>query len=168
MAKEMGLGITPWSPLKFGVLSGKFTREQHGKHDPSRGDWVRQHLNDRTYDIIDELIRISKELKSSPARVALSWVQNRAGVSSTIIGARTLEQLEDNVAALDLKLSPEHIESLDKISAPSLNFPHDFLLRSGSFRSAGTVINGEKNEPGDIHPKSEKEVFEGPLASSKR
>uniref|UniRef100_UPI0023603826 aldo/keto reductase n=1 Tax=Brucella intermedia TaxID=94625 RepID=UPI0023603826 len=75
-AKEMGLGITPWSPLKFGVLSGKFTRDKHGKHEPGRGDWVREHLTEKAYDIIDEIIKISKELKTSPARVALSWLQN--------------------------------------------------------------------------------------------
>lgn len=168
MAKEMGLGITPWSPLKFGVLSGKFTRDKHGKHEPGRGDWVREHLTEKAYDIIDEIIKISKELKTSPARVALSWLQNRPGVTSTIIGARTLEQLEDNVAGLDLKLGEAHIEALNKLSEPSLNFPHQFLQRSGTFRSAGTIINGEKNEVGEIHPKSEKEVFEGPLATVSR
>ena len=168
MAKEMGLGVTPWSPLKYGVLSGKFTREKHGKHDPNRGDWVKEHLNETAYKIIDELIKIAGELKTSPARVALSWVQNRPGVTSSIIGARTLEQLEDNVAAIDLQLSKDHIAALDKLSEPKLNFPHDFLLRSGSFRSAGTTINGERSEAGEIHPKSEKEVFEGPLVTASR
>ncbi len=168
MAKEMGLGVTPWSPLKFGVLSGKFTRAKHGKHEPGRGDWVREHLTDKAYDIIDELIKIAKELNTSPARVALSWVQNRPGVTSSIIGARTMEQLEDNVAALDLKLSPAHMESLNKLSEVSLNFPHDFLQRSGSFRSAGTVINGESHPTMEMHPQSEKEVFEGPLVKAGR
>ncbi len=167
MANEMGLGITPWSPLKFGVLSGKFTRDKHGKHEPGRGDWVKEHLNEKAYDIIDELIKISKELNTSPARVALSWVQNRPGVSSTIIGARTLEQLEDNMAALDLKLRPEDLEALNKISEPKLNFPHDFLLRSGGFRSGGTTINGERYEIMEIQPKSENDVYEGPLAASR-
>lgn len=167
MAKELGLGITPWSPLKYGVLSGKFTREQHGKHEPGRGDWVREHLTDTAYTIIDELIKISKELNSSPARVALAWLQSKPGVTSSIIGARTLEQLEDNVAALDLKLSKEQIESLDKLSQVKLNFPHDFLQRSGSFRSGGTTINGETYAPMELQPKSEKEVYEGPLLAAR-
>ncbi|MBX9689288.1 MAG: aldo/keto reductase [Candidatus Obscuribacterales bacterium] len=168
MAKEMQLGVTPWSPLKFGVLSGKFTRENHGKHDPGRGDWVRAHLNDKAYDIIDELIKISKELNTSPARVALAWVQNRPGVASSIIGARTMEQLEDNLQAIDLKISQAQLQELDRLSKPSLNFPHDFLETSGPFRSAGTTINGERSEPLEIHAKSEKEVYEGPLATASR
>lgn len=168
MAQEMGLGVTPWSPLKYGVLSGKFTRENHGKHEPNRGDWVKEHLNEKAYQVIDELIAISKEVGTSPARVALAWVQNRPGVSSTIIGARTMQQLEDNVAAIDVKLNASQVERLNKVSEPQLNFPHDFLLRSGPFRSAGTTINGEYSDVLDGHPKSEKEVFEGPLAGSRR
>jgi len=168
MAKEMGLGITPWSPLKFGVLSGKFTRDKHGKHEPGRGDWVKEHLTDKAYDIVDELLKISKELNTTPARVALSWVQNRAGVTSSIIGARTLEQLEDNVAALDLHLSPAHVEALNKLSEPTLDFPHQFILNSGSFRSGGTIINGETHPAMEIHPKSDKEVYEGPLVKAGR
>jgi len=167
MAKEMGLGITPWSPLKYGVLSGKFTRDQHGKHDPGRGDWVKEHLTEKAYAIIDELIRTSKELSTTPARVALAWLQARPGVTSSIIGARTLEQLEDNVAALDLHLTSEQIKKLDELSHVKLNFPHDFLQRSGSFRSGGTTINGESYAPMELQPKSEKEVYEGPLAAAR-
>jgi aryl-alcohol dehydrogenase-like predicted oxidoreductase len=162
MAAEMGLGVTPWSPLKFGVLSGKFTRERHDQNEPGRGAWVKENLTEKAYDVVDELIRISKELKTSPARVALAWVQSRPGVTSTIIGARTLEQLEDNVAAIDLKLSGDHIDTLNNLSEPTLDFPHEFLLRAGAFRSGGTIINGEKNDLLDIHAKSEHEVFEGP------
>lgn len=168
MAMEMGLGVTPWSPLKFGVLSGKFTRDQHEKAQPSRGAWVKENLTEKAYDVVDELLRISKELKTSPARVALAWVQDRPGVTSTIIGARTLEQLEDNVAAIDLRLDKSHIEALNSISEPTLDFPHEFLQRAGTFRSAGTIINGEKYDAGDIHAKSESEVFEGPLSAPKR
>ena len=169
MAKELGLGVTPWSPLKFGALSGKYTRAQHGKHDPQRGAWVTAALNDTAYDIIDELIKIGKEVNATPARVSLAWLLSRAGVSSPIIGATKLAQLEDNIAATDLILSPEQLKRLDDLSQPKLNFPHDFVMTSGPFRSAGTTINGETSGLLEgLHPTSEKEVYEGPLATASR
>src|SRR5580698_5857443 len=93
MARELGLGVTPWSPLKSGVLSGKYRREDAGKHTADRGAWALSALDDRAYAIIDELVRIAKEIDSTPARVALAWVVGRPGVASTIIGARTAAQL---------------------------------------------------------------------------
>lgn len=87
------------APLKRGVLSGKYTRDQHGKHEAGRGAWALGALTDKAYDLLDEMARIAKELDTTVARVALAWVQSRPGVTSTIIGARTLAQLEDNLAA---------------------------------------------------------------------
>src|SRR5436190_18644890 len=86
MALEFGLGITPWSPLRGGVLSGKYTRANAASASPDRGDRVKSFLTERNLTIIDELIRIAGETGTSPASVALSWVQSRPGVSSTIIG----------------------------------------------------------------------------------
>src|SRR6202163_1668783 len=122
MALEMGLGVTPWSPLKSGVLSGKYTRENTATVKADRGERVAQNLGEKVYAIIDELIAIAKESKASPASVALAWVQGRPGVASTIIGARRLDQLEQNLAALDLTLSDAHVAALDRASEPSLNF----------------------------------------------
>src|SRR5277367_3870938 len=96
LALEHGLGITPWSPLKSGILSGKYTRANAGQIKADRGGRATSELTEKAYAVIDELISIAGELDSTPARVALSWVQHRPGVASTIIGARTLEQLEDN------------------------------------------------------------------------
>lgn len=143
MAQEMGLGVTPWSPLKSGVLTGKYTRENHGKQKAGRGEWVTSSLNDRAYDVIDTLIQVAKEVSSTPARVALAWLQARPGVSSTIIGARTLHQLEDNLSSLEVKLSPEQMVRLTKASEPKLDFPADFLKDSPMFRNPGLTINGE-------------------------
>ena len=86
MALEMGLGVTPWSPLKGGVLSGKYTRANAGKEKSRRGERVTQALDERAYAMIDVLTRIAKEIGSTPARVALRWVQGQPGVDSTIIG----------------------------------------------------------------------------------
>jgi len=160
MALELGLGVTPWSPLKHGVLSGKYKREGKDKQDADRGDWVTNALTDRAFEIVDELHRLSKELHSSPARVALAWLKQKPGVTSPILGARTLKQLDDNVAALDVHIPLEHIQKLDQLSKPTLNFPAEFINFSGPFGRGGTTINGERAEPNPLAPKSDKERYE--------
>lgn len=159
MAQELGLGVTPWSPLKSGALSGKYTRENHGQHKADRGPWVLSALNDKTYDLIDALVRIAKEIESTPARVALAWVQGRPGVASTIIGARTIAQLDDNLNALDLKLSEAHIKALDELSAPKLNFPAAFLKFSSTFMHGGAMVNGEPSGVWPLAPQSDAERY---------
>jgi diketogulonate reductase-like aldo/keto reductase len=103
-------------------------------------------LHDTAYGVIDELQRIAGQLDTSVARVALAWVQGRPGVSSTIIGARTLPQLNDNVQALDVKLSTEQAAKLDELTTPTLNFPAPFLKMAGMIHAGGTTINGEKSD----------------------
>ena len=142
MALELGLGVTPWSPLRYGVLTGKHTRESVKALPPGRGDWVLQSLDDRAFSVIDVVKRVAKEAGATPAQVALAWVQGRPGVASTILGARTVEQLDDNLKALDLKLAPEHLAALDDISKPKLDFPADFVARAGIFSHGGTTIDG--------------------------
>ncbi|MBK8256076.1 MAG: aldo/keto reductase [Polyangiaceae bacterium] len=159
MAIEMGLGITPWSPLRSGVLSGKYTRENAGKIKADRGIWAESALNERTYTIVDELIKIANQLDTTPARVALNWVQTRPGVSSTIIGARTLAQLNDNLPALDITLAPEHVAALDGLSKPTLNFPAAFLSRIGVFMNGGTTINGEASPAWPMAPQTDAERY---------
>jgi aryl-alcohol dehydrogenase-like predicted oxidoreductase len=159
MARELGLGVTPWSPLKSGVLSGKYTRDKHGAQQPGRGAWAASALNDKTYDLIEEMGRIAKELGTTTSRVAISWVQNRPGVTSTIIGARTMEQLEDNLAALDISLSPEHQAKLDALSKPKLNFPADFIANGKAFFHGGTTINGRSVAPWPASPKTDEERY---------
>ncbi|AUX46350.1 aldo/keto reductase [Sorangium cellulosum] len=159
MALEMGLGVTPWSPLKSGALSGKYTRENAGKVKADRGAWVESALGERTYTIVDKLIAIAKELETTPARVALAWVQGRPGVSSTILGARSLQQLDDNLAALDVKLRPEHVAALDEVSRPTLNFPADFLKMAGVFTHGGSVVNGEDSPVWPMAPRNDSERY---------
>ncbi len=142
MARELGLGITPWSPLKSGVLSGKYTRENHGSQKADRGAWAEGNLNEKTYGIIDALIAIAKELDSTPARVALAWLAQKPGVSSIILGARSQKQLDDNLAAASLVLSFAQMAKLDELSKPTLNFPADFMGAVPGFAYAGTTING--------------------------
>jgi aryl-alcohol dehydrogenase-like predicted oxidoreductase len=159
MAREMGLGITPWSPLKGGVLSGKYTRENLASAQPGRGAWVSKHLTERALNIVHALEKIAGEIGVgvSPAQVALAWVQQRPGVTSTIIGARTMEQLEANLGALDLALSAEHRAQLDEISEPAPIFPHSFLAFTADNTQGGTTINGRPSTVWRLAPKSDQE-----------
>ncbi|MGH8143315.1 MAG: aldo/keto reductase [Steroidobacteraceae bacterium] len=159
LALEHGLGVTPWSPLKSGVLTGKYTRANAGKVTAGRGEWATSALNDRTYSVIDAMVQIAQEAGTTPARVALHWVQSRPGVTSTIIGARTMEQLEDNLAALDLHLKPEQIAQLNELTTPKLNFPFQFLQNAAAFSSSGTIINGLTAPVNPLAPKTEEDRF---------
>jgi aryl-alcohol dehydrogenase-like predicted oxidoreductase len=157
MARAMGMGVTPWSPLRGGVLSGKYTRANREKVEPGRGDWVKIHLTDRNMDIVEGLIRVSKEVGATPAQVALAWVQSRPGVASTIIGARTMEQLEDNLKALEVKLAPEHVSALDEVSAIKPIFPNVFIPNARHNVQGGTTINGVASERWGMAPQNDKE-----------
>jgi aryl-alcohol dehydrogenase-like predicted oxidoreductase len=159
MAQELGLGITPWGPLRGGALSGKYRRADKGKHEATRGARVTSYLDDRTYDLLELMETIAKELGTTVPRVALSWVQNRPGVTSTIIGVRTMEQLDDNVGALDVKLTPEHVAALDKATTPTLSFPVDMLSMVPAFAYGGTTINGQPSKAWAQAPQSDSERF---------
>jgi len=92
MARDLGMGVMPWSPLKSGFLSGKFSRRNSGPVDTARSALVGT-PSERDYDVIDVLERVAGEIGASPAVVAIAWVQSRPGVSSTLIGARRVDQL---------------------------------------------------------------------------
>jgi aryl-alcohol dehydrogenase-like predicted oxidoreductase len=158
-ALELGLGVTPWSPLRGGVLSGKYTRGNAKTMKADRGERVTQFLDERAFAIIDELARIAKIHDTSSAAVALAWVQRRPGVVSTIVGARRMDQLEQNLAALDVALAADEIASLDKLSQPTLNFPANFLKSAGMFMHAGATVNGETSIVWPLSPKSDAERY---------
>jgi aryl-alcohol dehydrogenase-like predicted oxidoreductase len=159
MAEEFGLGVTPWSPLAGGVLSGKYTRENAATQKADRGERVTSALTERNYAIIDVVVRIAKELNTSASAVALAWVQSRPGVTSTIIGARRIDQLEQNLAALDLTLEPSHIDALNAISQPVLNFPAGFLQNARNFMQGGTTVNGDPSQLLPFIPKTDAERY---------
>jgi aryl-alcohol dehydrogenase-like predicted oxidoreductase len=159
MAREFGLGVTPWSPLKSGVLSGKYKRERHGEHQAGRGAWATSALSESTYTLLEEMEQIASALGTSVARVALAWVQSRPGVSSTILGARTLQQLDDNIDALDIRLDPTHIARLDELSKPSLNFPADFIANGAPFVHGGMTVNGRAAPPWPLAPKGDADRY---------
>ena len=147
LALEFGLGITPWSPLKSGALSGKYTRANAGTVKGDRAAFLDGSLSETTYDVIDQLEIIAKAHNTSVAAVSLAWVQSRPGVTSTIIGARRLAQLEDNVTALDVKLTADDIAKLDKLTQPKLGFPHSMLPMAPAIMNGGTSVNGVSMPP---------------------
>jgi aryl-alcohol dehydrogenase-like predicted oxidoreductase len=159
MAEELGLGITPWGPLRGGALSGKYKRSDKGKHEAGRGARVTSFLDDRTFDLLDLMEKIASELSTTVPRIALAWVQGRAGVASTIIGARTIEQLDDNLGALEVKLTPGQVEALDKATKPALPFPTDMLGMVPSFAFGGTTINGTPSNYWPQAPQNDGERF---------
>lgn len=159
MAREFGLGVTPWSPLRGGALSGKYTRANRDSQKADRGDRVTAYLTDRTYTIIDELVRIGTELGVTPAAVAIAWVQQQPGVTSTIVGARTMKQLEDNLAALDVPLTAAHKAALSAVSEPTLNFPAAFLKFAHTLAGGGATVNGEAAAPWPLAPKNDAERY---------
>jgi aryl-alcohol dehydrogenase-like predicted oxidoreductase len=159
MAQELGLGITPWGPLRGGALSGKYKRADKGKHQAGRGARVTSYLDDRTFDLLDTMEAIAKELGTTVPRVALAWLQGRPGVTSTIIGARTMEQLDDNIGALDVKLTAEHVITLDRATTPALPFPCEMLPMVPAFAYGGTTINGQPSKAWPQAPQSDDERF---------
>ena len=147
MAKEFGLGVTPWSPLKSGALSGKYTRANHGESKQDRAMFLSAFLNDKTYALIDALGAIAKEHDSTVARVSLAWLRVQAGVSSIIIGARRIAQLEDNLKSLDITLTPEELARLDELTKPTFGFPQSMQPHFPGIHNGGTTVNGVHSAP---------------------
>ena len=125
LAQEEHLGFMPWSPLAGGFLSGKFTRNQTSTGGQSRRDSFDFPVIDKekAYDIIDVLIRLGEGYNVSAAEVALAWVRQQKGVTSTIIGAKTPEQLASNIHSTTFELSATDLEELNQVSQPEKRYP---------------------------------------------
>lgn len=159
MARELGLGVVPWSPLAGGRLSGKYTRANAGTVTDGRAAFVAGRLSARDYDTVEVLERIAKQVDSTVPRVALAWLSAQPGVVAPIVGPRTLQHLEDNVQALDVKLSAEQLQALNVVSAPTLPFPHAFLQSAPSVFGGGTRVNGEQVAISPILPQRREDAF---------
>jgi aryl-alcohol dehydrogenase-like predicted oxidoreductase len=130
-AEYHNIGILVWSPLAGGFLSGKYTRANPtpvGTRFAEAGAFV-PFDKEMGYRVLDTLQEIATRHQVSPARVALSWTLARPAVSSVIVAARKLEQLEDNIAAGDLRLAPEDVRELDAISDPGVPYPKWMVLQ---------------------------------------
>lgn len=141
MAQALGMGVVPWSPLRSGKLTGKYTRDGAGVGEGSRAGVFGQ-PSEQDWPVIDAVARTAAELGVSSAEVALAWVRGRPGIASTLIGARTVEQLRANLASLDVTLTSEQRATLDQISAPTLDFPATMAGMSASVAFGGMTIDG--------------------------
>ena len=132
---DAGMGLLPWSPLGGGWLSGKYRRDQRPSgatrlgEDPGRGmEAYDRRGTDRTWHVIDAVQKVAEDRGTSMAEVALAWVTGRPAVSSTILGARTLDQLETNLRSADLHLTAAETAALDAASDPHpVDYPYGEL-----------------------------------------
>ncbi|MGI5212146.1 aldo/keto reductase [Plantactinospora sp. CA-290183] len=150
MAQALGMGVMPWGPLKSGFLSGKYSSAATGPVDTTRAQMVGV-PSEADYVVIDALNTVAREVGASPAAVALAWVHGRLGITSTLIGARRIDQLRANLQALDVTLTEAHRATLDDVSAPALNFPANnnrMLARMMQF--AGATVDGR---PSTVSPR---------------
>jgi aryl-alcohol dehydrogenase-like predicted oxidoreductase len=136
LALDQDCGILVWSPLAGGLLSGKYRRDRDASEGRHASGWDEPPVRDpeKLYDTIEVLVEIADGHGVSAAQVALSWLMGRPGVASVVTGARTEEQLADNLRAADLKLSDEERRRLDEVSAPPLLYPFWHQARTASDR----------------------------------
>lgn len=141
-AADAGVGLLPWSPLGGGWLTGKYRRDQRPTgatrlgEDPQRGveAWDRR-ATERTWQILDVVDDVAGAHGASMGQVALAWVSSRPTVSSTILGVRTLEQLEDNLGAVELRLADDELARLTEVSAPPTpDHPYGLLAEQAAER----------------------------------
>ena len=126
LCREEGLGVLPWSPLGGGWLTGKYRRDESPSgatrlgEDPQRGEeaWHKR-ATERTWAILEAVRAVAEERDATMSQVALAWVAAQPGVSSVILGVRTLDQLEDNLAAAGLALTDDDLARLDEVSRPA-------------------------------------------------
>jgi aryl-alcohol dehydrogenase-like predicted oxidoreductase len=145
MAQALDLAVTAWSPLGMGVLTGKYDSDAVESDDDARlnrpDTGAAGLLTERNFEIAREVRQVASELGASSAQVALAWLRTRPGVVLPIIGARTESQIRDNLGVLEIELSREQRDRLDRVSAIDLGFPQAF-------------INGVRETPfvlGDAH-----------------
>ena len=144
LAKDQGLAILPWSPLAGGLLSGKFDLEKPGPEGARRTSYDFPPVDrDRTKKVLAAMGTVSLAMGISTARVALAWLLTRSFVTSVIIGAKTREQLLDNLAASDVQMPIEHVAELDAASALPAEYPGWMIGRQDRDRRPQTEAKTE-------------------------
>jgi len=135
LMQSEGVGLLVWSPLAGGLLSGKYGREAKGEKGSRRTTFDFPPVNlERAYACIDVMRNIAKSKDVSVAQIALAWLLHQDVVTSVIIGAKRPEQLEDNIAATTVALTPDELAALDKVSALPAEYPGWMLERHGEYR----------------------------------
>ncbi|WP_439383158.1 aldo/keto reductase [Amycolatopsis lexingtonensis] len=147
-ALDQGIALTPWSPLKNGFLSGKYRRGTEVA-DSARAAYVGG-PSEAEFAVIDAVAGIAGELGTTSAAVALAWLLARRGTVVPIVGARRLDHLTGNLAALEVTLSPAQLATLDEVSAPTLDYPAPMHgAQRAMLQFAGATVDGE---PSTVYP----------------
>ncbi len=139
MAADLGLGVTAWSPLAGGMLTGKQLQPGGAKDSRQDNPSVKEFMKSdvRKEAVVREVMAVASEVGHAPAQVALAWLRQRATPVIPIIGARKLAQVKDNLACVDIRLEPAFLQRLDAVSRIAMGFPHDMfaseMARSFSF-----------------------------------
>jgi aryl-alcohol dehydrogenase-like predicted oxidoreductase len=139
-ARDAGLGVLPWGPLGGGFLSGKYHRDAPpppdsriaGAADDLEEAWARR-ATERNWAIVDAVQQVARETGHSMAQVAINWLLTRPGVTAPILGARTLEQLQDNLGAAGWRLQPAHLSLLEVRSRLEPEYPSRYLAGADRF-----------------------------------
>ncbi len=134
--RTFGLGTLVWSPLASGFLSGKYRRGQPPPEGARLTEWkdtMKRLGIERAYDLMELVEKVAKRREATPAQVALAWLLAKKEVSTVIVGARTVAQLDDNLRAAEVKLTAEDMKELDDASAPDWAYPYNFIQRVQSW-----------------------------------
>ncbi len=131
MSANLGLGVTAWSPLAGGILTGKQLQPGGAQGTRQTDESMQQFMKSdaRKEAVAREVLAVAKESGHSPAQVALAWLRQRPEPVIPIIGARKLGQVKDNLSSIEVKLAPALIERLNEVSRIDMGFPHDFFAR---------------------------------------
>lgn len=135
LCKEEGVGFLAWSPVAGGWLTGKYGRNQPPPSNSRVGrndrwdDQPEQRESELTWRVIDNLIEIGKDCGKTPAQIALNWILQQPGITASILGVRTLEQLKENLGCIGWQLSEEEMNKLKKASDVPLPYPYRFIER---------------------------------------
>jgi aryl-alcohol dehydrogenase-like predicted oxidoreductase len=129
-ARHFGLGLMAWSPLARGFLSGKYRRGQPPPAGARLAEWRdtwKRMDTPQSWAVLEAVEAVASAKGATPSAVALAWLLARPGLSTVIVGARTVGQLEQNLAALQVRLTPAELATLDAASAPAWGYPYDFI-----------------------------------------
>jgi aryl-alcohol dehydrogenase-like predicted oxidoreductase len=131
-SREEGLGVIPWSPLAGGFLTGKYSREDAPPENTRMASWSdtwKRHATPAKFDIVDRVCEIANSRGKEPAQIALSWVKDRPGVTSPILGARNVEQLDKNLGVIGWSLEERELNLLEEVSTLSYAYPYNMIAR---------------------------------------
>jgi len=138
MARQFDIAVTPWGILGSGILSGKYNADAQAQGRAQ----MRGRIDERALTIAAETVAVAREVGCTPSQVAIAWVRQGPALIVPLVGARTVEQLDDNLQCLEVQLSPEQKQRLDAVSAIEPGFPHDMLSNMSAER--GRLIENHR------------------------